>query len=195
LFLSSGELAAFQVLNPTAAENAMRNIASMNQTLVRLYTRRDEWRAMLDSLRLELDKHDLQEYFRILNDIWPFHVENNRIRTEVRNRNAFLIRLDGTVVFDLDEANNLLNTYATVEDLHHHIQCKQIPNFTGFDEFGDLIAGNGWRRLIIFVTRNRLQLYCDDYGYLVPDNLRENGGFEAPAHYDGEARIVRRRLN
>jgi hypothetical protein len=189
-------LAAFDVLNPVAAEGAMRTIASQTQLLVRLYTRRDEWRALLHSFRSQLDKHDLQEYFRILNDVWPFHLENNRIRTEVRNGNAFLIRLDGRVVFDQNEANALLDLHPTVDDLYLHIQCKQIPVFTGFDEFGELIAGNGWRRLIVFVTRNNLQLYCDDNGYIVPVEFRGNGGFEAPEPYDVDTyRIVRRRFN
>ncbi len=73
----------------------IRTVAGLTRLLNVLQTRCVDWRRLLDTLRAELDKHDLPEYFRLLKDNVKFLMANNTIRAQIRDGTLHMIRLDG----------------------------------------------------------------------------------------------------
>jgi hypothetical protein len=187
-------LASFTVNTPVATDDAMRELSRSTPVLDRLKIRRDQWRSLLDVYRTELNKHNLDEYFRIRNDIWRFHKANQSIRTQIRNRDAFMIRIDGVVIFELAEAVNLLSMHTSVDELQHHVQCNYLPVLTGFDDFGHFTAGVDQRIVIRHLKYHELREYCAEYGQVIPVELRDPNIFDVPDQHNGVVRNIRRRL-
>jgi hypothetical protein len=167
-------------------------IARLTRLLNVLQTRCVDWRRLLDTLRAELDKHDLPEYFRLLNDNVEFLMANNTIRAQIRDGTLYMIRLDGGVVFEQNDASSLLDQYPLVEQLSEHVKCDSVPVYTAFDEYGRLVPSAERRLVLRYLTLPEMRQYCANHSVLVPLHLRAaDDVFSVPAPYD---RDVRRRF-
>jgi len=169
-----------------------QEIARLAQLLNVLQTIRAGWRNLLDILRAELDKHDLPEYLTLLNNNVEFLKANSTSRAKVRDSTLFMIRLDGTVVFEQTAARTLLDQHPLVEQLSGHVKCDSVPVYTAIDEFGRLVPSDERRLVLRCLTPPEMWQYCANHSVLVPIHLRAvDDVFSVPAPYD---RNVRRRV-
>ena len=118
---------------------------------------------------------------------------NNTIRAQVRDGTLYMIRLDGGVVFEQNDACSLLDQYPLVEQLSGHVQCDSVPVYIALDEYGRLVPSGAERRLVLrHLTLPEMRQYCANHSLQVPLHLRgADDVFSVPAPYD---RNVRRRF-
>ena len=175
----------------SAVRASAQEIARLTQLLNVLQTRRAGWRHLRDILRAELDKHDLPEYFTLLNNNIEFLKENSTSRAKIRDSTLFMIRLDGSVVFEQTAARTLLDQHPLVEQLSGHVKCDSVPVYTAVDEFGRLVPSDERRLVLRYLTPPEMWQYCANRSVVVPIHLRAVDDVFAVPTYE---RNVRRRV-
>jgi hypothetical protein len=110
-----------------------------------------EWNRDVDMQKTRLFKFSLCDYFWYISDCDAFNKRDSDIRSQIISGEVYMVKLNGDMVDDLNEAKSILVEYPRY-DVHNIVETVKYPQYFAFDDKYDKVELRNNRCLINVYT-------------------------------------------